>query len=132
MEWKDYIAPMYEGEELIKKLAVYPEYDDSIRNASVAERLMALSDLYSLYIPTDMTVEIYYKLYLALVHSLSQKNTPTAKKQLYENYKVFKGQPYKGIMGGIDSFVITGGAALEKARQSVEPYLAFHLKILLR
>ncbi|MDE7165125.1 MAG: TniB family NTP-binding protein [Clostridiales bacterium] len=115
MEWKDYIAPMYEGEELIKRLAVHTEYNESIRSASVAERLMALSSLYDMYIPTDMSVEIYYKLYLALVHSLSRKRTSNSNTQLYENYKAIKGSPYHGILGGIDSFVITGGSGIGKS-----------------
>lgn len=115
MELKDYIAPMYEGEELIKRLAVQPEYYDSIRNASVAERLMALSGLYDMYIPTDMTVEIYYKLYLGLVHSLSRKRTSASNIQLYENYKAIKGASYHGILGGVDSFVITGSSGIGKS-----------------
>lgn len=115
MKLQDYLPPMYEGEELLNKLAVYPEYDGSICNATIAERLVGLSDLYSLYIPTDMSVEIYYKFYLALLHSLEQKNTMTATKQLYENYKGIKGQQYKGIMGGIDAFVITGNSGVGKS-----------------
>ena len=135
MEIKDYIAPMYEREELINRLAVNPEYDNSIHNASVAERLMALSDLYSLYIPTDMTVEIYYKLYVALIHSLSQKNTLTSTAQLYENQKAIKGQPYKGIIGGLDSFVITGisgvgkSSAISRAINVIAPDSVIEIKL---
>lgn len=112
---KDYLPPMYSGKELYDKLAVYPEYDSTICSTSVPERLTALSDICSLYIPTDSTIQVYYKLYLALIRSLSQKNTPTATRQLYENHKAIRGQSYKGILGGLDSFVITGNSGVGKS-----------------
>ena len=55
---------MKPGQELISSLTVLPEYDDSIRNENQAIRLMQLSDLYRMYIPSSMSLEIYSKLYL--------------------------------------------------------------------
>ena len=49
---------MLAGAELASALTVLPEYDDSIRNESDAVRLMALSDLYSIYLPSQMSTEI--------------------------------------------------------------------------
>ena len=66
---------MKSGNDLFSALSVIPDYDDSIRNRSQAERLIALSDLYKFYIPSPMTTEIYSKLYLALLRSLQKKNT---------------------------------------------------------
>ena len=37
---------------------------------SSAERLIALSDIYDVYIPSQMSVEIYHKLYMGLMRSL--------------------------------------------------------------
>ena len=48
---------------------------------------MALSDLYQIYIPSQMSLEIYSKLYLALLRSMQKKGTQMAIKQRYENYK---------------------------------------------
>lgn len=64
---------MKSGQELISALTVLPEYDDSIRNENQAIRLMQLSDLYRMYIPSNMSLEIYSKLYLALLRSLQKK-----------------------------------------------------------
>ena len=38
-----------------------------------AERLIALSDIYDIYIPSQMSVEIYHKLYMGLMRSLQKK-----------------------------------------------------------
>lgn len=40
---------------------------------SSAERLIALSDIYDVYIPSQMSVEIYHKLYMGLMRSLQKK-----------------------------------------------------------
>ena len=62
-----------------------------IKKATEAERLIALQDLYSVYIPTDMSREIYSKLYLALLRSMSKKQSLTAIRQFSENQKIIKG-----------------------------------------
>ena len=68
------IPPMLSGKELEDALAVFPEYrEDVAENGNQAERLIALSDLYKVYIPTDMSKEVYNKLYLAMLRSLQKK-----------------------------------------------------------
>ena len=65
--YKDYLSIMPEmksGEALNTALSVVPAYDESICNENTATRLMALSDLYRIYIPSPMSLEIYSKLYL--------------------------------------------------------------------
>ena len=47
------------GTELTESLQVLPKYDESIRNKDKSIRLIALSDLYDIYIPSDMSKEIY-------------------------------------------------------------------------
>ena len=69
------LPPMLAGTELLSALEVLPDYDESIRNLDAATRLVALSDLYKLYLPSQMSVEIYSKLYLALLRSLEKKQT---------------------------------------------------------
>lgn len=64
------VPKMLTGGELVSELTILPEYDESIRTESEAVRLMALSDLYRIYLPSLMSMEIYSKLYLSLLRSL--------------------------------------------------------------
>lgn len=109
------IPPMKNRDELISELAVFPNYDEKIRLESQAVRLTALSDLYDLYIPSQMSLEIYNKLYLALLRSLHKKNTRMSIQQQYENRKAIIGQKYNGIIGGSDSFTIIGSSGIGKS-----------------
>ena len=105
---------MLSGQDLISALSVFPEYKDSIRNENQAVRLMALSDLYRLYIPSQMSIEIYSSMYLALLRSIQKKVTKTAVKQQYQNHRAIQNQAYRGIMGGADSFTIIGASGIGK------------------
>lgn len=109
------IPSMKTGKELISSLAVLPEYDVNITAANDAIRLMALSDIYRIYVPSQMSQEIYSKLYLALVRSLQKKVTKIAVQQQNENYKAIRQQEYTGIMGGSDSFTIIGASGIGKS-----------------
>lgn len=109
------LPEMKSGKELISAMSVLPEYDDSIRKENQAVRLMGLSDLYRVYVPFAMSLEIYSKLYLALWRSLQKKGTKIAIKQQYENYKAIKQQEYNSIMGGADSFTIIGCSGVGKS-----------------
>ena len=90
------MPPMLAGEELVYALTVLPEYDERICKESKAVRLMALSNLYSVYLPSPMSLEIYSKLYLSLLRSLQKKNTTVAVQQRYENNKSIRQQAYSG------------------------------------
>ena len=72
------LPKMKSGDELMKSLEIKPDYDESIRIENMAVRLMKLSDIYNIYVPSRMTEEIYYKLYLALVYSMRKKTTKKA------------------------------------------------------
>ena len=47
------------GEELREKLLYLPEYEERIINESEAVRLMNLEQQYEIYIPSNMSMEIY-------------------------------------------------------------------------
>ena len=72
------LPTMKSGDDLFSALEVLPEYDDTVREAEVPVRLMALSDLYRIYVPCHMSLEIYSKMYLALLRSLQKKGTKMA------------------------------------------------------
>ena len=109
------LPEMKSGNELISALSIIPEYDETICQQNQAVRLMALSDLYQIYIPSQMSLEIYSKLYLALLRSMQKKGMQMAIKQRYENYKAIQQQSYSGILGGSDSFTIIGTSGIGKS-----------------
>lgn len=90
---------MKSGNELISALEILPEYTPEICAADTPVRLMALSDLYRVYIPSQMSLEIYSKLYLALLRSMQKKGTKLAVQQQNQNYRAIMQQEYSGIMG---------------------------------
>lgn len=110
-----FLPEMKTGKDLLEELTVLPEYEEDICFENQAVRLMALSDLYKIYIPSAMTTEIYSKLYLGLLHSMQKKLTNTAIIQRNENHKATKGINYLGIMGGSDSFTIIGNSGIGKS-----------------
>ena len=109
------LPEMMAGRELLSAMKTLPDYDDSIRAESEAVRLMALSDLYQIYLPSQMSMEIYSKLYLALLRSLQKKGSKIAILQQYENHKAIRLQEYSGIIGGSDSFTIIGMSGIGKS-----------------
>lgn len=115
MDFTSKLPEMKSGNELISALSIIPEYDESICTQNQAVRLMALSDLYQIYVPSQMSIEIYNKLYLALLRSMQKKGTQMAIKQRYENYKAIQQQSYSGILGGSDSFTIIGTSGIGKS-----------------
>ncbi len=109
------LPPMKSGDDLFFALEVLPEYDEDIRDYDVPVRLMALSDLYRIYVPSQMSLEIYSKMYLALLRSLQKKGTKMAVQQKNQNHKAVIQQEYSGIMGGSDSFTIIGASGIGKS-----------------
>ena len=83
----DKIPPMLSGKELYNRLTDLPEYDRSIQTKNQTERILSLSALYDIYLPSEMSVEIYSQLYLALVRSLQKKYTKAAIQQSYQNHE---------------------------------------------
>lgn len=111
----NHLPPILTGEELIQTMTVLPAYNASMMNMPSAVRLIALNDLYKLYIPSVMSLEIYSKLYLALLRSLQKKGTMDTVRQKYENQKAIRQQAYTGIIGGSDSFTIIGASDIGKS-----------------
>ena len=106
---------MKTGKALVNAMTILPKFDFDIRNQNAATRLMALSDLYKIYIPSEMSIDIYNKLYLALLRSLQKKYTKIAIRQQRENHKAIQEQEYDSIMGGSDSFTIIGTSGIGKS-----------------
>lgn len=106
---------MLSGDELKDALGIFPKYDSTIRNEQDAVRYMSLSHLYNIYVPSQMSSEIYSKLYLALLRSLQKKSSKMAVVQQHENSKAIASAEYTGIIGGSDSFTIIGTSGIGKS-----------------
>ena len=109
------LPPMLSGSELEQALTILPEYDPGIINENAAVRLIALSDMYKVFVPTQMSKEIYTKMYLSLLRSLQKKESKLAVRQYSENHKGIRQQEYSGIIGGSDSFTIIGASGIGKS-----------------
>lgn len=109
------LPSMKSGDELLSAMRVLPEYDENMCFADTPTRLMALSDLYRIYVPNQMSTEIYNKMYLALLRSLQKKLTKQAVQQQNQNFRAIMRQEYSGIMGGSDSFTIIGASGIGKS-----------------
>lgn len=106
---------MLSGQELYEKLADIPAYSEEIRGKSQTERLIELSVLYEIYLPSEMSIEIYSKLYLALLRSVQKKGTNVAVQQAYQNHNAIMRKENRGIIGGPDSFSIVGCSGIGKS-----------------
>lgn len=117
------LPDMLSGKELQKTMSIIPKYDKQIQeNGSMAERLLKLSDLYSIYIPSQMSTEIYSKLYLGIIRSMQKKGNKLAVQQFNSTYRTMQNiknktgnQQYDGIIGGSDSFTIIGASGIGKS-----------------
>lgn len=121
-EWNivEKLPPMLTGEELKKKMEIRPFYDGNIRLKGQSERLMALNDIYNIYIPSVMSEEIYSKIYLSMLRSLQKKEGKLAVQQRNVNGKRIRDADgsaygYQGIIGGSDSFTIIGSSGIGKS-----------------
>ena len=106
---------MLSGQALYEKLADIPAYNEEIRGKSQTERLIELSTLYEIYLPSEMSIEIYSKLYLALLRSVQKKGTNVAVQQAYQNHNAIMRKENRGIIGGSDSFSIVGCSGIGKS-----------------
>ena len=52
---------MLTGLELEQALTILPEYDPGIKNENTAARLIALSDMYKVFVPNQMSKDISAK-----------------------------------------------------------------------
>lgn len=106
---------MLMGKELEEAMWFLPSYDPQICNADSATRLMALNDVAEIYIPSQMSFEIYSKIYLAMLHSLKKKQTVDAVRQGNQNHRRIQGLNHNSVLGGADSFSIIGPSGIGKS-----------------
>lgn len=109
------LPKMLMGGELEEAMVLLPPYDSQICKADAATRIMAVNDIAEIYIPSQMSFEIYSKIYLAMLHSLKKKQTIEAVKQGNQNHRRIQGLNYNSVLGGSDSFSIIGPSGIGKS-----------------
>lgn len=120
MKIVDYMPPMLTGDALDQALTVLPSYTTQIVEQSQAERLLALNSVYDIFIPTQMTREIYTRIYMAMHRSLQRKDSLECVKQANENYKTRIGMQSTSVIGGSDCMSIIGMSGIGKSRNISE------------
>lgn len=103
------------GDELINQLQILPKYNKNIADETMPTRLLALSELYDIYIPSQLSIDVYNKLYMALLRSIKKKENDRIVKQQRIANTVSTIQTYNGIIGGADSFTIIGVSGIGKS-----------------
>lgn len=117
------LPEMLSGQELLQTMQILPPYDRGIcTGGTPTQRLMQLNDLYRVYAPSHMSMEVYSKLYLSILRSLQKKGTKLAVQQANRNASQIQEaarsrgeQQYSGIMGGADCFTIIGTSGIGKS-----------------
>lgn len=109
---KEQLNKYLAGDELIKTLTVLPPYREGLKE--IPDRLTALLDIYKIFIPSRSAPDIYNRMYLALLNSLEKKNSLLEVGLQNDNFRAVKGLKRYGVIGGLESFRITGTAGLGK------------------
>lgn len=86
-DYSKLLSKMLFGEDLKNTLQILPDYDSSVRNLDAGTRLIELMDIYKVFVPQNLSLEIYTKLYMMTVMSLQQKGTVDATRQLNANHR---------------------------------------------
>jgi len=108
------LPPLLVGKELSDSLSCLPEYSSDFRSLSSSDRLMKLTDLYRVFVPTTMSTEIYHKLYMMTSMSLRQKGNVSSILQLNATYKWSHGGEFHGVATGATSATIIGNSGIGK------------------
>lgn len=106
---------MLMGQDLAKSMLLLPTYNPAICKADAGARLMALDAMTDIYVPSQMSYEIYSKIYMAMLHSLKKKQTKDAIQQGNQNHMRLQGLGYNSVLGGADSFSIIGPSGIGKS-----------------
>lgn len=114
IDFSKLLPPMLFGSELSEAMTCLPEYDSSVRTLPASERLMRLTDIYRVFVPTSMTTEIYHKLYMMVAMSLRQKGNIQSIQQLNANYRWSHGGEFHGVATGATSATIIGNSGIGK------------------
>lgn len=103
-------------EEFFASTVYYPPVPEKTGNMAMEARLVSLQELNELYLPTEMSLQIYYKLYSAMQRSMEKKvNTVLCNQQRANNDRSIHEGNLSGIIGGVDSLTVIGPSGIGKS-----------------
>lgn len=114
IDFASMLPPLLLGDELTTAMTCLPEYDPTVRQRPASERLMRLADIYKVFVPTNMAMEIYQRLYLMTSMSLKNKGNIASIRQMNANYTWSHGGEYHGVATGATSATIIGSSGIGK------------------
>lgn len=109
------LPPLLTGDALTKAMSRLPDYNPADRSLSVSERLVLLTNIYRVFMPTTMCEEIYNKLYTMTHMSLEQKGNSDSVRRLNSTYRWMCGTEYHGVITGATSATIIGSSGIGKS-----------------
>lgn len=109
------LPPMMVGRELASALAFLPPYSPPDRERPAGERLQLLSQLYSIYQPLPMTIELYCQIYNTMLHSYSTYTPITEAVYAHAAYASIRSGANAASIGGGSSFSLIGVSGLGKS-----------------
>lgn len=109
------LPPLLTGASLLEVLTRLPDYSAEVRLMSASDRLMRLTDVYRIFVPTTMCVEVYHKLYTMTRMSLEQKGNPDSVRRLNATFRWMNGLEYHGVVSGATSATVIGCSGIGKS-----------------
>lgn len=114
LDFTSMLPPLLLGDELTTAMTSLPDYDASVRTLSASERLMRLTDIYKVFVPTSMATEIYQRVYMMTSMSLQSKGTVESVRRMNANYAWSHGSEYHGVATGATSATVIGISGIGK------------------
>jgi hypothetical protein len=114
LDFTSMLPPLLLGDELVTAMTCLPSYDASVRTLSASERLMQLTNIYKVFVPTSMATEIYQRVYMMTTMSLQNKGSIASVRQMNANYTWSHGGEYHGVATGATSATVIGISGIGK------------------
>ena len=114
LDFASMLPPLLLGDEMVTAMTCLPSYDSSVRTLSATERLMQLTNIYKVFVPTSMATEIYQRVYMMTAMSLRNKGSIASVRQMNANYTWSHGGEYHGIVTGASSATVIGISGIGK------------------
>ena len=114
LDFTNMLPPLLLGDELVTAMTCLPDYDASVRSLSASERLMQLTNIYKVFVPTSMATEIYQRVYMMTAMSLRNKGSIASVRQMNANYTWTHGGEYHGVATGATSATVIGISGIGK------------------
>ena len=119
-DYSELMPRMLLGDELEQRMLRFLRYQRNDQSFSKEARLRRLDEIFQVFVPTQMSFDIYHKLYMMCSLSLSQKGTKESIQRLNANHKaIAEKKMLPGTATAASSYSIIGDSGIGKT-SSVE------------